>query len=221
MKTTAIVIPARLDSSRFPNKMLADLNGKPLIKHVFDKCSETGLPTYVVTPDKEIANVIGKEYSLLVGEADNGTERCALALNYINYEHIINVQGDMPDINSDIIFSVNNVLEEYGVATAYTDMKEVDRKDSNTVKLIHNGKKAHWFCRASLEYGDWHLGVYGYRRSLLDGYSHMTKHTEEAKEKLEQLRWIQNGYDIGVAKVDFNGTEINTQEDLEKWRKQV
>ena len=218
---TAIVIPARLASTRFPNKMLAELNGVPLIQHVFNRCKETELPTYVVTPDEEIVKVIGKENTILVGDAENGTARCALAADYVNYEYFINVQGDMPDITSDIILKVNELLNEYDVVTPYTKMSDEQRNDPNSVKIIHNGKTAKWFGRGITGYGDHHLGVYGYKNYLLNSYSALKVYPEEEIERLEQLRWIQNDVKIGVVEVEFNGIEINTKEDLDKWQKQV
>ena len=218
---TAILIPARLASTRFPNKMLAKLNGVPLIQLVFNKCVESGLPTYVVTPDQEIVDLIGSEHSLLVGEAENGTERCRLAGEYLNYAEFINVQGDMPDITTDIIFEVQEILKDYDVATVYSKMSEQQRLDPNSVKIVHNGNTAKWFGRGITGYGDHHLGVYGYRNYTLNRYNELKIYPEEEIEKLEQLRWIQNDCTIGVAEVEFNGLEINTEEDLNKWQKQV
>ena len=218
---TAIVIPARLASTRFPNKMLAELNGVPLIQHVFNRCKETELPTYVVTPDEEIVKVIGKENTILVGDAENGTARCALAADYVNYEYFINVQGDMPDITSDIILKVNELLNEYDVVTPYTKMSDEQRNDPNSVKIIHNGKTAKWFGRGITGYGDHHLGIYGYKNYTLSRYADLKIYPEEEIERLEQLRWIQNDVKIGVVEVEFNGIEINTKEDLDKWQKQV
>jgi 3-deoxy-manno-octulosonate cytidylyltransferase (CMP-KDO synthetase) len=214
---TAITIPARLASTRFPNKMLAELNGVPLIQHVYNKCKESGLDTYVVTPDKEISDIIGKENTFVVGDAENGTARCALAAEFINYANFINVQGDMPDITSAIIQKVAQQLGEYKVVTAYTKMTEQQQNDPSSVKIIHNGRTAKWFGRGITGYGDWHLGVYGYRNYILDNYKDLTRFPEEDIEKLEQLRWIQNDVDVGVVEVEFNGIEINTQSDLVKW----
>ena len=218
---TAILIPARLASTRFPNKMLAELNGVPLIQHVFNRCKETELSTYVVTPDKEILDVIGKENTILVGDAENGTARCALAAEYLNYENFINVQGDMPDITEEIIKSVEQELEDYNVVTAYTKMSEGQRSDPHSVKIVHNGKTAKWFGRGITGYGDHHLGIYGYKNYTLNRYADLKIYPEEEIECLEQLRWIQNDVKIGVVEVEFNGSEINTKEDLEKWQKQV
>lgn len=218
---TAIVIPARLASTRFPNKMLAELNGVPLIQHVFNRCKETELPTYVVTPDQEIVEVIGKENTILVGDAENGTARCALAADYINYANFINVQGDMPDITAEIITNVARLLGKYDVVTAYTKMTDKQRNDPNTVKIVHNKKTAKWFGRGITGYGDHHLGIYGYRNYILNDYKSLEIFPEEGIERLEQLRWIQNDIKIGVVEVEFNGIEINTEEDLDTWQKQV
>ena len=218
---TAIVIPARLASTRFPNKMLAELNGVPLIQHVFNRCKETELPTYVVTPDEEIVEVIGKENTILVGDAENGTARCALAADYINYANFINVQGDMPDITAKIITDVARLLGKYGVVTAYTKMTDEQRNDPNTVKILHNNRTAKWFGRGITGYGDHHLGIYGYRNHVLNDYGNLERYPEEEIEQLEQLRWIQNDVKMGVVEVEFNGIEINTEEDLDKWQKQV
>jgi len=218
---TAILIPARLASTRFPNKMLAELDGVPLIQRVYNRCKETELPTYVVTPDNEIVDLIGKDNAILVGDAENGTARCSLAADYINYENFINVQGDMPDITTNIINDVARLLGTYSVVTAYTKMSDDKRSNPDSVKIIHNGQTAKWFGRGITGYGDHHLGIYGYRNYILNDYGNLERYPEEEIEQLEQLRWIQNDVKMGVVEVEFNGIEINTKEDLNKWQKQV
>ena len=215
--TTAILIPARLQSTRFPEKMLAPLNSVPLVKHVYDKCAATGLDTYVLTDSEKIASLF--ENSILTDESiENGTERCMSVIdNHLNFDRYINVQGDMPDITEDIIRAVEAELQHSDVATAYTKMDKDLQNDPNSVKMIHSRGRAHWFCRASLQYGDHHLGIYGYNRESKFMYTASKKYPEEDIEKLEQLRWIQNGIKIGVVEVEFDGIEINTPEDLEKW----
>ncbi len=219
--TTAILIPARLASTRFPNKMLADLNGIPLIKHVYEKCAATGLDTYVLTDSKLIASVVPKDAVVMTSvEHTNGTSRCMEAIgNPLEYDWYVNVQGDMPDITEDIIFAVRDELQYSDVSTAYTTMEEADRADPNVVKMIHSRDRAHWFLRAPLSYGDRHLGVYGYTRMSKSIYTVTKKFIEEDIEKLEQLRWIQNGIKLGTVEVDFNGIEINTVQDLEQWKR--
>jgi 3-deoxy-manno-octulosonate cytidylyltransferase (CMP-KDO synthetase) len=218
--TTAILIPARYASTRFPGKMMAQLNGVPLVEYVYNKCAATGLDTYVLTDHQDIYNYMGADKCLMTQEAENGTERCMQVIDQVlQYDRYINVQGDMPDITEDIIRKVEVELERSDVATAYTPMDLDLRNDPNSVKMIHSRGRAHWFLRASLTYGDHHLGVYGYNREAKAMYNASKKFIEEDIEKLEQLRWIQNGIKIGVVEVEFDGIEINTLEDLEKWQK--
>jgi len=216
--TTAILIPARYASTRYPGKMLVELNGVPLVEHVYNRCAATGLDTYVLTDHQDIYNYMGANRCLMTREAENGTERCMQVIDEVlQYDRYINVQGDMPDITKDIIRAVEDELERSDVATAYTTMDLDLRNDPNSVKMIHSRGRAHWFLRASLTYGDHHLGVYGYNREAKAMYNASSKFAEEDIEKLEQLRWIQNGIKIGVVEVEFEGIEINTPEDLEKW----
>jgi len=217
--STVILIPARLESTRFPEKMLADLNGKTLIRNVWEKCMSFGYTSYVVSDSRKVLNQ--SPLCLKTQSAENGTERLSIACDNPNLiaTKYINVQGDMPDITLDIIKAIEKKLDDYPVATAYTKMTTEKQLDPNSVKMIHNGKTAHWFCRAPLEYGDHHLGVYGYRLEELIKYRELKKYNEEEKEQLEQLRWIQNDVTIGVTEVEFDGLEINTPEDLEEWKK--
>tara|TARA_B100000085_G_C18476477_1_gene485372 strand:- start:401 stop:1009 length:609 start_codon:yes stop_codon:yes gene_type:complete len=199
--------------------MMAQLNGVPLIEHVYNRCAGTGYDTYVLTDHQEIYNYMGGNRCLMTSDADNGTERCMQVIDEkLQYDRYINVQGDMPDITTDIIKAVEAELQRSDVATAYTPMDFNLRNDPNCVKMIHNRGRAHWFLRASLTYGDHHLGIYGYNRESKAMYNISKKFPEEDIEKLEQLRWIQNGIKIGVVEVEFDGIEINTPEDLEKWQ---
>ena len=212
---TAIVIPARLASSRFPNKMLCDVGGKTLIRHVYDQCLTTGYDVYVATDSEEIASQV--ENAIIVPDAENGTERIAFMVDQIpQYKAIINVQGDMVRVPVEDLPKLTKLLEKYHVATLKHPMKPEQQLDSNTVKVISTSHQAHWFCRAALPYGDWHYGIYGYHPALLKNYPTMNKHPEEDIESLEQLRWLQNGYTIGVAEAGL-AAEINTPEDLENY----
>lgn len=222
MKSAVILIPARIASTRFPEKPLALLNGVPMVRRVYDACPAE-IDTFVLSDDERVAEVI-PEGQTIIDHRDyrNGTERCFGALSKLpnEYDKVINVQGDMPDITRKIIRAVKDKLDLYDVATAYTKMEKRLQKDPNCVKLIRTGDYAHWFCRASLEYGDHHLGIYGYRSGLAQILKESNPSAEEEIEQLEQLRWIQNNVEIGCVEVDFNGTEINTPEDLKRWHKQ-
>lgn len=218
--TTTILIPARINSSRFPEKMIQDLNGTSLIRRVYNKCCETGYDTYVLTDSYKIHDLIPNGKCLFTKDShENGTSRCMEIINNIlHYDKYINVQGDMPDISKKIIYEVEKLLDFYDVSTVYTEMNFEDRKNSNVVKMIHNTKYAHWFLRNSIDYGDRHLGVYGYKSTSKVFFEKSVKYVEETIEDLEQLRWIQNDVKIGVSKVNFTGIEINTFQDLLKWK---
>jgi 3-deoxy-manno-octulosonate cytidylyltransferase (CMP-KDO synthetase) len=219
--TTAILIPARYASSRFPGKPLAQLNGVPLIQRVFYRCKETGLDTYVLTDDERIAEQIPSPHVILSKvDHDCGTSRCMEVIDeHLQYDRYINVQGDMPDITVNIIKAVEQGLQKADVSTAYTQMDINKRQDPNAVKMIHSRGRAHWFCRAPLLYGDHHLGIYGYNRESKIMWTTAKRFPEEEIEKLEQLRWLQNDVKIAVAEVEFDGIEINTPSDLEEWHK--
>jgi 3-deoxy-manno-octulosonate cytidylyltransferase (CMP-KDO synthetase) len=221
MTSTAILIPARYASTRLPGKPLIELDGIPMIKRVYDACVASKIPTYVLTDDQRIAQVF-KNTSVIIDDTpyENGTERCAGAidLDYMQkYDQFINVQGDMPDVTVDIIHKCIVSLNQYEVSTVYTEMTKELQNDLNSVKLIRSDYNALWFGRGMTGYGDWHLGAYGYRRNALSLYSNLEVTQEEQVEKLEQLRWLKNGWQIGCLSVQYNGVEINSPEDVEEW----
>ena len=219
MTSTAILIPARYNSSRFPGKPLCDLGGKTMIERVYETCAETGLDTYVLTDDLSIALLFNDNNCRVdTEEYNNGTERCAGALKLIKkYDQYINVQGDMPDVTADMIETTRIQLNQYKVSTVCTMMPEEEQNNPNSVKLVRGSGKCLWFGRGMTGYGDWHLGIYGYQREALQSYPNLIDTREERIEKLEQLRWLKNGWDIGVLPVTFSGIEINTPEDVRKW----
>ena len=224
MNNTAILIPARYASTRFPGKPLCMLDGVPMIKRVYDACSASKIPTYVLTDDVRIASVF-QNTSVIIDDADyeNGTERCAGAtkLDYMQkYNQFINVQGDMPDITLQMIERCVEWLQYYPVSTVFATMPEEEQNNPNSVKMVRAGDQALWFGRGMTGYGEWHLGVYGYKRNALEMYSNLEVTQEEEVEKLEQLRWLKNGWQIGCSSVQFNGVEINSPEDVNTWHKQ-
>jgi 3-deoxy-manno-octulosonate cytidylyltransferase (CMP-KDO synthetase) len=218
MTSCAILIPARWGSTRFEGKPLAELNGVPLIKRVYDICKSTGLDTYVLTDDQRIYNVVGPQCIIDRDPYENGTERCrgAHMKSYVNYEHYINVQGDMADVTPEIITAAINALDGCQVSTVYTEMPKEKQEDPNTVKMVRADNRALWFGRGMTGYGEWHLGIYGYDAMALEQYPKKIS-IEEDIEKLEQIRWLKNGWQIGCKSVQYNGVEINTPEDLEEW----
>jgi 3-deoxy-manno-octulosonate cytidylyltransferase (CMP-KDO synthetase) len=223
-KKTAILIPARYGSTRYPGKPLAMLDSVPMIKRVYDACTASKIPTYVLTDDVRIASVF-QNTSVIIDDTDyaNGTERCAGAskLDYMQkYDQFINVQGDMPDVTLQMIERCIEWLQYYPVSTVFTDMPEEMQNDPNSVKMVKAGDQALWFGRGMTGYGEWHLGIYGYRRDALNLYPSLEITQEETIEQLEQLRWLKSGWQIGCSSVYFKGVEINSPEDLDVWHKQ-
>ena len=209
------------------NKLLKNLNGVTLVEKVVCqslKSKASNVSIIIQKKDLEIENVLSLlPVKILKTSFENigigySISKGMELLKKNDPDGVLILLGDMPDITENIIRAVEGELQRSDVATAFTPMDFDLRNDPNSVKMIHNRGRAHWFLRASLEYGDHHLGIYGYNREAKAMYSASTKFVEEDIEKLEQLRWIQNGVRIGVVEVEFDGIEINTPEDLEKWQ---
>ena len=226
MRSTAILIPARIGSTRFPEKPLCNLGGMPMIKRVYNACKEYGLPTYILTDSLKVASLF-QNTSVIIDDEDykNGTERCSGAVgktDYLDkYNYFINVQGDMPDITPDIIKKVHEKVYQGTISTAFCDIEDPEvMNDLNSVKAVVTGDpdfhgNIKWFGRGFM-YGYHHLGMCGYDRRCLLKYRNLSSRYED-HEGLEQLRWIENDYKIVGSKVKFNGIEINTPKDKEKW----
>ena len=221
---TAILIPARYGSTRFEGKPLCMLDGVPMIKRVYDACSASKIPTYVLTDDVRIASVF-QNTSVIIDDTDyaNGTERCAGAINldYMKkYDQFINVQGDMPDVTLQMIERCIEWLQYYPISTVFTEMPKEMQDNPDSVKMVRAGDQALWFGRGMTGYGEWHLGIYGYKRNALELYNSLEITVEEQTEKLEQLRWLKSGWNLGCSSVYFKGTEINSPEDVDIWHNQ-
>jgi len=221
---TAILIPARYGSTRFEGKPLCMLDGVPMIKRVYDACSASKIPTYVLTDDVRIAGVF-QNTSVVIDDYpyENGTERCAGAINldYMKkYDQFINVQGDMPDVTLQMIERCIEWLQYYPISTVFTEMPKEMQDNPDSVKMVRAGDQALWFGRGMTGYGEWHLGIYGYKRNALELYNSLEITVEEQTEKLEQLRWLKSGWNLGCSSVYFKGTEINSPEDVDIWHNQ-
>jgi 3-deoxy-manno-octulosonate cytidylyltransferase (CMP-KDO synthetase) len=221
MTSTAILIPARYASTRYPGKPLALLDGVPMIKRVYDACIASKTPTYVLTDDMRIYELFGPD-KCWIEQKDyaNGTERCAGAVKndfFAQYDQFINVQGDMPDVTLQMIERCIEWLKYYPISTVFTAMPEEMQNDPNSVKMVRAGDSALWFGRGMTGYGEWHLGIYGYRRDALNLYPSLEITQEETIEQLEQLRWLKSGWQIGCSSVYFKGVEINSPEDVDVW----
>ena len=214
MKNIAVVIPARLNSTRIKHKMLMKFDDEPLIRLVFDKVRMMGYDTFVATDSKRIAKCIPNKWCIQTGRAENGTHRLSkrAVLDLVgNYDYILNVQGDMLDVNHETIRPIRKALDknDYTCLTAYTKGAE-----PNDVKVIHQNGKALWFTRAPIGYGDRHIGLYAYQAHVLTTLNLLQDKYEV--ENLEQNKLL--GYHtVRVVKTKYNGIEINTQEDVNSW----
>ncbi len=238
--TTVVMIPARLGASRLPNKPLAELAGVPMIVQVWRRAIEAAVgPVVVACAEAAIADAIlahGGKAVLTDPALPSGTDRIRAALDQIDperhFQRIINLQGDLPTIEPAVLQAVLRPFDELDsdigtVAAATTD--PVDRADPNVVKAViafsgvkSNLGRALYFTRATAPYGSGpvyhHIGIYAYRRPVLERFAAMPPSPLERRERLEQLRALEAGLSIGVALVDTVPLGVDTPEQLERAR---
>lgn len=234
------IIPARYASTRFPGKPLADIAGKPMIQRVYERAASSNLDKVVVaTDDLRIADAVmsfGGEALITSTAHPSGTDRCAevAALNgFEEYAFVVNIQGDEPGIDSALINAALELLrsdEQMQIATLAAEMDEaVQLADSNVVKVVFDQRqKALYFSRSQIPYVRGggtacfyrHIGLYAFRRKALLQVARLPQGILEKAEQLEQLRWLEHGYPIGVAVVTHNAVSIDTPADLAAFLKQ-
>ena len=241
-ENTAIIIPARLASTRLPNKPLLPINGKPMILHVWEQAVAAEIGEVIVATDsdqiKQVISEAGGNCELTRSNHQSGTDRIYEALENFdqdkNINFIINLQGDLPQINRECLSSVVNLLsdEEAEVSTLVCEMTDHDEINSKSiVKAIAdinpNTKigRAINFTRtpeASIN-GNYlhHIGLYAYTRSALEKFVHLAPSTREIDQKLEQLRALDNQMRIDIQLIDFLPLGVDTPEDLEKMQKLI
>ncbi|MBQ7256272.1 MAG: 3-deoxy-manno-octulosonate cytidylyltransferase [Abditibacteriota bacterium] len=223
-----IVIPIRLGSTRLPRKALLDICGKPMIERVYENALKSGLDVYVATCDEEIYEVVeGFGGKVIMTRKDHvcGTDRIIEAVQNIDTDKVINIQGDEPLINIDCINRLEDALDEAPMASLMVKISPKDAENPNLVKVIcDKNNNALYFSRAKLPfernplegsfYG--HIGVYGYTKEFLLKYGAMTKTPYEKCESLEQLRVLENGYEIKMLEVKEKPLGVDTSEDYIK-----
>ena len=238
MPQTLVLIPARLASTRLPNKPLADIGGKPMIVHMIDRAREAGTGEPVVATDTEeirsVAEAYGAKAVMTREDHESGSDRIWEAVELVDpdakAEIIINLQGDLPAIDPEIIRDSLLPLEnsEVDIATLAAEIREEsERTNPNVVKAIgtpieDDRLRALYFSRATAPYGDGplyhHIGLYAYRREALRKFVSLPPSTLEQREKLEQLRALENGMRIDIQLVDTVPHGVDTPEDLETAR---
>jgi 3-deoxy-manno-octulosonate cytidylyltransferase (CMP-KDO synthetase) len=241
MKTIA-VIPARYASTRFPAKLMQDLGGKTVILRTYEAAKNTNLfdDVFVVTDSDLIFNEIisnGGKAIMSIKEHESGSDRIAEAIQNIDVDVVINVQGDEPFIDENPLKALIEVFQNdtdkkvdlASVMCQISDKQDID--NPNNVKVItdQNGF-ALYFSRSVIPFPREenvgvrymkHIGIYAFRKqALLDFYS-LPMLSLEASEKLEQLRYLEYGKRIKMIETNHIGIGIDTKEDLERARKMV
>ena len=227
-----ILIPARMASTRLPNKPLAPIGGLPMIVHVLNRAREADCGRVVVAAaEQEIADAVisaGGEAILTDPDLPSGSDRIHAALSTIDsdgaHDVIVNLQGDLPSLEPNLVRDCLAALDGADMSTLVAEISNpAERDNPNVVKAVLSvtgGKKARalYFTRATAPYGDGplyhHIGIYGYQRAALDKFVALPPSPLEQREKLEQLRALEAGFTINAAIVDTVPVGVDTPEDL-------
>jgi 3-deoxy-manno-octulosonate cytidylyltransferase (CMP-KDO synthetase) len=237
------LIPARYASTRFPAKPLADILGKPMIQHVYERATQVFDNCYVATDDDRIANAIkmfGGNVVMTSTEHRSGTDRCREALEIISaqtgttFDVVVNIQGDEPYIQTEQLKLIKSCFNDSTTEIATLVKPFSDDEDifnPNLPKVVLNAhSEAIYFSRSPIPFlrnlpkEEWqknhkylkHIGLYAYRSDILKQITSLPVGNLEKLESLEQLRWLENGYNIKVAETQFESYAIDTPEDLER-----
>lgn len=233
-----VAIPARLKSTRFPRKVLADIHGKPMLWHVYQGVSKAARidAVCVLTDSQEVAEEAaswGARTLMTAEECPSGTARIASVIEQLNADVVVNVQADEPLITGAVVDAVVGALEESEIEVAtpvypLTTVAEVI--DPNVVKVVRTADgRALYFSRSPIPHvrdvpqQDWlshspfwgHVGVYGYRREVLRQYAQLPEGRLEGPEKLEQLRLLEAGTGILTVEIDYRPHAVDVPGDLE------
>ena len=232
------VIPARYASSRYPGKVLAKVDSRTMLEHVYERVSMARYLTSIIiaTDDSRIyeeARRFGARVSMTRPDHLSGTDRVAeVASAFEDYELVVNIQGDEPLIDPSAIDAALLPLVEEPAIPMGTLKKRIEDpreiNDPNVVKVVTDRfENAIYFSRASIPFSRdpneafsyfKHIGLYVYRRNFLLRYSEMPVGPLEKAEKLEQLRALENGFQIRVVETDYESFGVDTPEDMERVR---
>ncbi|UCI26089.1 3-deoxy-manno-octulosonate cytidylyltransferase [Mesorhizobium sp. B2-8-5] len=237
--STLILIPARMASTRLPGKPLADIAGAPMIVHVARRSAEAGLGRVVVATDTEVVaqavRAHGFEAVMTRADHESGSDRIFEALTALDPENqvetIVNVQGDLPTIDPEIIGASLRPFEDKSVDIATLGVEIVrdeEKTNQNVVKIVGSPLsatrlRALYFTRATAPWGAGplyhHIGLYAYRRAALERFVALKPSPLERRERLEQLRALEAGMRIDAEIVKSLPLGVDTPDDLERARK--
>ena len=240
------IIPARYASTRFPGKPLVLIGGKPMVQHVYERCQKVFDLAVVATDDQRIEKAVkafGGSVVMTSPEHLSGTDRCAEAASILakrfDFNVVVNVQGDEPFIEPSQLEIIKACFDNDNteIATLVAPITDSEMLfDQNKVKVVlGEGGNALYFSRQAIPFqrdipvADWlrnhqyflHLGLYAYRADVLGRISQLHASKLEMCEKLEQLRWLENGYKITAALTEHVATGIDTPNDLELLNKKL
>lgn len=239
------IIPARYQSTRFPGKPLAMIKNKPMIRWVYENVSEVLDQVCVATDDERIMEAVqsfGGKVVRTKATHQSGTDRCAeaalLLKDEFDFDVVINIQGDEPFIRPEQIELLKNCFNDEDVQIA-TLVKKIETEEEllnpNRPKVVlDKSRNAMYFSRSAIPYirgkeeKNWlesnifwsHVGMYAFRSEVLQRLTRLPQGKLELAESLEQLRWLENGYEIRVAETTIHSMGIDTPEDLEAALKQ-
>ena len=224
MPSVAVIIAARMKSTRFPNKPLVYLGDKPMIRRTFDNAEKAGYDTFVLSDSQEVLNEIPADNRIMTStECRDGTHRCMTVIgSKINYDIYVYVRGDFPDIDVESITNTVNHMSETDsiMSHAYTNWIDEEEKHlPGRISMIHANGIMRWTTRAILPYGDKVVGLYGYRNEAAKFYEKTKLYNAYLSEKIDVLVWLENGYYPTVYKVPFNSIDINFPEDVNEWNR--
>lgn len=228
------MIPARYAATRFPGKLMQMLGNKTVIRHTYDNTVATGLfdEVIVVTDSKIIFDEIvshGGKAKMSVKEHESGSDRIAEAVAHMNVDIVVNVQGDEPFVKKEPLEKLLQQFADLSVQVASLMQVITDRNDimdPNFVKVaVDKNMNSLFFSRSVIPYPRdknvpavyyEHIGIYAFRKQALLNFTNWPATSLEAIEKIECLRYLENGIPLRMVVVDYMGVEIDTPEDLEK-----
>ncbi len=233
MLRAVAVIPARVASTRLPRKMLRQIAGRPLLAHVYDAVrASSRLEDVIVATDAEeilaLCQTHGWHGCMTSSAHRSGTERVREVAASIAADVYVNVQGDEPLVRPEHIATLLDGMERPGVevATLMFPATPAEMANPNVVKVVTDVEgRALYFSRAPLPFdrdaagdrrGNKHIGLYAYGKAALDRFCSLPESSLERAERLEQLRFLENGISIQVFETSFDTIGVDTEEDLRR-----
>ncbi|KQZ82953.1 3-deoxy-manno-octulosonate cytidylyltransferase [Mesorhizobium sp. Root157] len=239
--STLILIPARMASTRLPGKPLADIAGEPMIVHVARRAADSAMGRVVVATDTvrvaEAVRAHGFEAVMTRADHESGSDRIFEALEALDPDGkvttVVNVQGDLPTLDPQLIGAALLPLEDpqVDIATLGVEIvREEEKNNPSVVKIVGSPRsgtrlKALYFTRATAPWGEGplyhHIGLYAYRRQALQRFVALGPSPLERRERLEQLRALEAGMRIDAEVVQSVPLGVDTPEDLERARQML